>query len=86
MIGPLGLTAVAVSRPLFEGIGPLGRVIFYALAALSTAVFGWGIWCKVRKYRMGRAAGSWPMIRATLGRRLRSIGNGTSVAMANRAS
>jgi len=86
MIGPLGVIAVAVSRPLFEGIGPLGRVIFYSLATLSTAVFGWGIWCKVRKYRMGRAAGRWPMIRATLGSRLRSIGNGTSVARANRAS
>ena len=86
MIGPLGLTAVAVSRPLFEGIGPLGRVIFYALAVLSTAVFGWGTWCKVRKYRMGRPAGRWPMIRAALGSRLRSIGRGTSVARANRAS
>ncbi len=86
MIGPLGLGAVAVSRPLFEGIGPLGRVIFYSLAGLSTAVFGWGIWCKVRKYRMGRPAGRWLMIRAALGSRLRSIGKGTSVARANRAS
>ena len=86
MTGLPGLTAVAVSRPLFEGIGPLGRVIFYSLAALSTAVFAWGIWCKVGKYRTGRPAGRRAMIRANLAGRLRSIGKGASVARGNRSS
>jgi Fe-S oxidoreductase len=75
-----------VTRPVFEGVGPLGKAVFYALAAVSTAIFAWGVWCRVRKYRTGRAAGRGPTIRAALGSRLRSIGEGASVAKGNRAT
>ena len=51
----LDLMAAAVSRPVFEGIGPAGKAIFYAAAAISTVLFAWGVWLRVRKYRMGRA-------------------------------
>ena len=60
MTGQLGLVGTAVTRPVFEGIGPLGKAIFYAVAAVSTAVFAWGVWHRVRKYRIGRAAGRGP--------------------------
>jgi Fe-S oxidoreductase len=82
----LSVVATEVTRTVFEGIGPVGKAIFYAAAAVSTAVFGWGVWRRVRKYRMGRAAGRWPTIRATLGSRLRNIGRGASVARDNLAT
>jgi Fe-S oxidoreductase len=84
--GSLGLLATDVSRPLFEGIGSVGKAIFYCLATLSTAVFAWGVWRRVRKYRLGRAAGRGPTIRAALASRLRSIAKGTTVTRANRGT
>ncbi|MGO8743263.1 MAG: hypothetical protein ACLQUR_12805 [Limisphaerales bacterium] len=55
---PSALVATAaVTRPIFEGMGPASLAVFYAVAALSTAIFGWGVWHRARKYRMGRAAG-----------------------------
>jgi len=86
MAGPIGLVATEVTRPVFEGIGLLGKVIFYALAALATAAFCWGVWRRVRKYRMGRAAGRGPTIRQGLLRRLRSISAGAEVARGNLAT
>jgi len=86
MTGRTGLLGMEVTRPVFEGVGPLGKAVFYALAAVSTAIFAWGVWCRVRKYRTGRAAGRGPTIRAALGSRLRSIGEGASVAKGNRAT
>ena len=86
MAGPIGLVATEVTRPVFEGIGPLGKAIFYAVAALATAVFCWGVWRRVRKYRMGRAAGRGPTIRQGLLRRLRSISAGAEVARGNLAT
>jgi Fe-S oxidoreductase len=86
MTGPFSLIATDVTRPVFEGIGPVGRAIFYAVAAVSTVVFVWGVWLRVRKYRMGRAAQRWPTIRAALGSRLRTVGSGASVAKGNFAT
>ena len=86
MPDPLGLVATAVTRPIFEGIGPLGKALFYAVAAVATAIFCWGVWRRVRKYRMGRAAGRGPMIRKALLGRLRSIGSGTKVTKGNLAT
>lgn len=82
-MGPLGLLATAVTRPIFEDIGPVGKLIFYVLAAVSTAVFCWGVWLRVRKYRLGRAAGRGPVIRAALTKRLSSIGKGSSISKGN---
>ena len=86
MPDPLGLVATAVTRPIFEGIGPLGEALFYAVAAVATAIFCWGVWRRVRKYRMGRAAGCGPMIRKALLGRLRSIGSGAKVTKGNLAT
>jgi len=85
MSSPVGLVGSAVTRPVFEGIGPVGKAIFYTLAALSTAVFAWGLWRRLRKYKIGRAAGRGPTIRAALASRLASIGKGSSVTSRNRA-
>ena len=86
MTGRIGLLGMVVTRPVFEGIGPLGRAVFYVVAAVSTAVFAWGVWRRVRKYRVGRPAGRGPAIRAALAGRLRSIGKGAPVARGNRAT
>jgi len=67
-------------------MGPAGKAVFYAVAAVSTLIFGWGAWRRARKYRMGRAAGRGPAVRAALSRRLRAIGTGTSVSRGNRAT
>jgi len=86
MTGPLSLIATEVTRPVFEGIGLVGRAVFYAVAAVSTVVFCWGVWLRVRKYRTGRAAGRWPIMKAALRSRLRTIGSGASVAKGNLAT
>ena len=80
------MIATAVTRPVFEGIGPVGRAIFYALAAASTALFVWGVWLRVNKYRTGRAARRWPIVKAALSSRLRTIGSGAAVAKRNLAT
>ena len=86
MTGPLSLVATDVTRPVFEGVGPLGKAVFYAVAAVSTVVFCWGVWLRVRKYRMGRAAGRWPAMKAALGSRLHKVASGASVAKDNRGT
>ncbi|MDN5854337.1 MAG: (Fe-S)-binding protein [Actinomycetia bacterium] len=55
-----------VTRPIFEGIGPVGEIVFYVLATAGIATFGYGVWRRVRKYRRGRPAGRGPAIRAAL--------------------
>jgi Fe-S oxidoreductase len=67
-------------------MGPISKAVFYAVAALATAVFGWGAWRRARKYRMGRSAGRGPAARAALSSRLRAIGRGTSVYRGQRAT
>ena len=43
MAGLSALVATAaVTRPIFEGMGPVSKAVFYAVAALSTAIFVWG--------------------------------------------
>jgi Fe-S oxidoreductase len=86
MTGLLGLVAIQVSRPVFEGIGPLGKAIFYSIAAASTAVFGWGVWHRMRKYQMGRTTGRGATLRTSLAGRLRSIGKGATVAKGHRGA
>jgi Fe-S oxidoreductase len=86
MTGTLDLMATQVSRPIFEGIGPVGKIIFYLLATASTAVFAWGTWRRVHKYRAGRPAGRGPVIRAALGQKLAALAKGTTVTRGNRAT
>jgi Fe-S oxidoreductase len=57
------------TRVRFEGVGFAGEVLFYCLAGLSTAIFCWGMWLRIRKYRRGRPAGRGTTIwRAVRGR------------------
>jgi Fe-S oxidoreductase len=55
-----------VTRPIFEGIGHVGELTFYVLATLSIAVFGYGVWRRVQKYRRGRSAERAGTIRSAL--------------------
>ncbi|RDH79948.1 (Fe-S)-binding protein [Mycolicibacterium moriokaense] len=56
----------SVTRPIFEGIGHTGELIFYVLATVSIAVFAYGVWRRVQKYRRGRPAGRLGTIRSAL--------------------
>ncbi len=61
-----------VTRVVFQDIGPVGKAIFYAAATVSIAVFCWGMWLRIRKYRRGRPAGRWPTVRQALAGRSRA--------------
>jgi Fe-S oxidoreductase len=53
----VGLTqAIPVKRVLFEDFAPSAVIAFYVLAAAAIAVFGFGVYLQVRKYRRGAAA------------------------------
>ncbi|MGK2316310.1 (Fe-S)-binding protein [Gordonia rhizosphera NBRC 16068] len=56
----------SVTRPIFEGVGTPGEIIFYVLATASIATFGYGVWRRVSKYRRGRPAGRGKTIREAL--------------------
>ena len=57
---PSVLAGTPVTRPVFSGIGPVGKAVFYVAGTAAIAVFCWGMWLRVRKYRRGRPAGRWP--------------------------
>jgi Fe-S oxidoreductase len=84
MLAAGGLVVTAVGRPIFESIGPLGRAIFYVAAAVSTAVFAWGVWRRLRKYKMGRPVARWHVMRAAFSARLHSMAKGSSVSRGHR--
>jgi Fe-S oxidoreductase len=86
IMGLISLVATDVTRPIFEDIGSLGKAIFYVVATISTVAFLWGVWLRVRKYRMGRPAGRGPAIRAALAGRISRIAKGTSVSKGNRTT
>jgi Fe-S oxidoreductase len=44
------------TRKIFEGIEPAGKGLFYVLGLTATAVFCWGWWQRVGKYRQGGEA------------------------------
>src|SRR6516225_7764876 len=46
----------AVTRVLFEGFAPVAIAAFYAVAAVAIAIFAFGVYREVRKYRRGTAA------------------------------
>ena len=49
------------TREVFEDINVTGKVVFYILSLTATALFLWGWWKRVTKYR-GRPTG-WPRSR-----------------------
>jgi Fe-S oxidoreductase len=74
-----------VTRPIFQGVGPLGELVFYILATAAVVAFAYGVWRRVRKYRLGRPAGRGGTVRAALFTRpvagLRRRGDRGSVAV-----
>jgi Fe-S oxidoreductase len=45
----------AVTRPTFWQISPVGKVLFYYLAAVALAVFGYGVYERITRYTRGSA-------------------------------
>ncbi len=45
------------TREVFEDINLFGKVVFYVLSFIATALFLWGSWQRITKYRRGRPAG-----------------------------
>lgn len=52
-----GSLATVETRPVFLGIGLIGRMLFYLASTLSIVAFSYGWWRRVAKYRRGRPAG-----------------------------
>ncbi|MES2012442.1 MAG: heterodisulfide reductase-related iron-sulfur binding cluster [Pseudomonadota bacterium] len=48
-----------ITRVLFENFQPQAIHLFYAIGYLAIAVFMYGVYVQVRKYRRGRPDGSW---------------------------
>ena len=69
---PSVLAGTPVTRPVFQDIGPAGKAIFYLAGTAAIMVFCWGMWLRVRKYRRGRPAMRWPVIRQALAGRSRA--------------
>ena len=43
-----------LSREIFGNLGETSKTIFYALAVVSSGVFAWGVWRRVKLWRRGR--------------------------------
>ncbi len=60
------LTPGEVTRPIFFHVGQAGEIVFYVLGTLTVALFGYGVWRRVSKYRRGRSADRWPTIKSAM--------------------
>ena len=69
---PSVLAGTPVTRPVFQDIGHVGKAVFYVAGTAAIVVFFWGMWLRVRKYRRGRPAMRWPIIRQALAGRSRT--------------
>jgi hypothetical protein len=62
------------TRPIFQGLHTVGEAAFYVASFLTVAVFAWGFWRRVRKYRRGRPAARMKVLReAVFGSPLRGV-------------
>ena len=68
------------TRQVFEGIGSIGTGVFYVVSTLAIAVFAWGVWLRVKKYRRGRPAGRGRLIWQNLLRPLSFSGGKDTVS------
>jgi len=74
-----------VTREVFWNIPPLGRVTFYALAAATLAVFGYGVFLNLRRVLKGRETSiSWDEIRSNLFKTTTEILSNRTVARRHR--
>ncbi len=51
--------AKQITRVLFESFEPQAIHLFYAIGYLAIAIFIYGVFVQIRKYRRGKADGSW---------------------------
>lgn len=75
---------VTLGRPIFEFFTPVMEVIFYSLAAISTAVFVLGVVLKVRKYWHGGHEMRFDDLPRRIARAVRLIAPNTTVAKRDR--
>jgi len=64
------MTGDEVTRTTFDGLGQIDKAIWYGLTAVSTAIFVWGCYRLLLRYRLARAAGR---PKADWGRTLRVV-------------
>src|SRR5262245_20305668 len=55
------------TRETFGNISTASQTVFYLVAAASLAVFGWGIWRRVRLWRRGQPIGLRQLFTGSLG-------------------
>ena len=85
--GPWPLTiadGVQLGRPIFEFFTPVMEVIFYSLAAISTAVFALGVALKVRKYLRGASEMRFDHLPRRVARSVRLIAANATVGKRDR--
>lgn len=75
---------IPLGRPIFEFFTPAMEVIFYSLAAISTAVFALGVFLKARKYWRGKPDIRFDHLPSRIGRAVRLIAPNTTVAKRDR--
>jgi Fe-S oxidoreductase/nitrate reductase gamma subunit len=62
--------AETAGREIFLNFGGGTKILFYLLATASIAIFTWGFYARIRKYRRGR-----PLARLDFGRFIRALGD-----------
>lgn len=75
---------VQLGRPIFEFFTPLMEIIFYSLAAISTLVFCFGVFLKVRKYLRGKPAMRFDHLAGRVGRAVRLAAQNATIARGDR--
>jgi len=78
--------AQAVTRVLFEDFAPAAITAFYLIAAAAIAVFGFGVYVGVRKYRRGTAAALEGGLLARFGTMIGTVLSHRTVAYRDRAA
>ncbi len=64
------LAVETTGREVFLGFDTAGKLIFYVLSTIAIALFLWGFYQRIRKYRRGR-----PAARLDFGRFVRALGD-----------
>lgn len=72
------LASAEPTRQVFQGIGPAGKIAFYAAAVVAVVAFCYGAWRRIRHYRQGRPAGRKVTVRL-VAQRARGIVSGREV-------
>jgi Fe-S oxidoreductase len=73
-----------VTREIFWNISPLGQAVFYALAILTMAGFGYGVWRQLKRVLRAKPTNvSWKQIRAGVWRRLTELFTNSTIARRN---